>query len=84
MPVKLVTQLSSYSLPVSASDLVIVADASTGIAYKVLVSDLPAGATSLASLTDVDITSLADGNVLVYNNSTSKWENEGTIFGGTF
>lgn len=84
MPVKLVNQLSSYSLPVSASDLVIVADAGTGIAYKVLVSDLPAGATSLASLTDVDITSLADGNVLVYNSTTTKWENKTTIFGGTF
>lgn len=47
-------------------------------------SDLPAGSTSLADLTDVDIASLADGNVLVYNNSTSKWENKGTIFGGTF
>jgi hypothetical protein len=84
MPVKLINQLSAYSLPVSASDLVIVADSGTGIAYKVLVSDLPAGSTSLASLTDVTITSPADGNVLVYNNSTSKWENEGTIFGGTF
>ena len=84
MPVKLINQLSDYSLPVSASDFVVVADAGTGIAYKVLVSDLPAGSTSLASLTDVTITSPADGNVLVYNNSTSKWENKGTIFGGTF
>jgi hypothetical protein len=84
MPVKLINQLSAYSLPVSASDLVVVADASTGIAYKVLVSDLPAGSTSLEDLTDVDISSLADGNVLVYNSATTKWENKGTIFGGTF
>lgn len=84
MPVKLISQLSDYSLPVAPTDYVVVASASTGIAYKLLVSDLPAGSTSLADLTDVDIASLADGNVLVYNNSTSKWENKGTIFGGTF
>jgi hypothetical protein len=84
MPVKLINQLSSYSLPVATTDFVVVADASTGIAYKLLVSDLPAGSTSLEDLTDVDISSLADGNVLVYNSATSKWENESTIFGGTF
>tara|TARA_R110000868_G_scaffold36969_4_gene130855 strand:- start:1220 stop:1474 length:255 start_codon:yes stop_codon:yes gene_type:complete len=84
MPVKLVTQLSSYSLPVAPTDYVIVADAGTGIAYKLLVSDLPAGSTSLADLTDVDIASLTDGNVLVYNSTTTKWENKTTIFGGTF
>jgi hypothetical protein len=84
MPVKLINQLSDYSLPVASTDFVVVAAAGTGIAYKVLVSDLPAGSTSLASLTDVTITSPVDGNVLVYNNSTSKWENKGTIFGGTF
>lgn len=84
MPVKLINQLSDYSLPVATTDFVVVADATTGIAYKVLVSDLPSGATSLADLTDVDIASLTDGNVLVYNNSTTKWENKTTIFGGTF
>lgn len=32
------------------------------------------GATELADLTDVDLTGLADGDVLVWNSGTSKWE----------
>ena len=32
------------------------------------------GATALSGLTDVDTTGVADGNCLVYNNGTSKWE----------
>ncbi|WP_334146227.1 tail fiber domain-containing protein [Hyphomicrobium sp.] len=39
------------------------------------------GSTTLAGLTDVDLTGLADGNTLVWNTSTSSWE-PGTAAGG--
>lgn len=37
------------------------------------------GATELADLTDVDITSPADGQLLRYNGTSGKWENAGII-----
>jgi hypothetical protein len=38
------------------------------------------GFVDVSNLTDVDLTSLADGDILVYNSSTGKWENgEGTL-----
>ena len=39
------------------------------------------GSTTLAGLTDVDTTGVADGQALVWNNSTSKWE-PGTVASG--
>jgi hypothetical protein len=40
------------------------------------------GATTLAALTDVDLTGLADGDVLVWNSGTSRWE-PGTASGAS-
>jgi hypothetical protein len=40
------------------------------------------GFVDVSNLTDVDLTSLADGDILVYNSSTEKWENgAGTVEG---
>lgn len=41
------------------------------------------GASTFAGLSDVDLTSLADGQVAVYNGSSSKWENETLSLGDT-
>ena len=41
------------------------------------------GATVLNDLTDVVITNPQDGDILVYNATTSKWVNLSTIDGGT-
>jgi len=38
----------------------------------------------LNGLSDVTITSVADGELLVYNSSSSQWENTDTIDGGTY
>lgn len=35
------------------------------------------GSSTLADLTDVDLTSLAEGNVLIYDSTNSKWVNTG-------
>jgi hypothetical protein len=40
------------------------------------------GENALASLTDVDITSPANSNVLTYNSGASKWENQPAASGG--
>lgn len=42
---------------------------------NVIVVDQRAAASMLASLTDVDISSAANGDVLTYNSTSSKWEN---------
>lgn len=43
----------------------------------------PGGASTLSGLTDVDITNPTDGQTLVYNSTTEKWENgEGGGGGG--
>lgn len=34
------------------------------------------GSSTLDGLTDVDLQSLEDGQILVYNNTTGKWENK--------
>lgn len=40
------------------------------------------GATALSGLTDVDVTGVADGNCLVYNNTAGKWEDGSCAAGG--
>ena len=40
------------------------------------------GATALSGLTDVDTTGVADGNCLVYNNTSGKWEDGACGAGG--
>lgn len=52
----------------------------TGIVYR-LETLTPtwtpfAGATAIADLTDVDITAVADGDILVYNSVSAEWENQ--------
>jgi hypothetical protein len=84
MPVKLVKDLTPATLPVDNSYLVIVGDPVGGTAYQTAISNLPSGSNSLASLTDVTISSPADGMVLVYNSVTSKWEQQPALLGGTF
>lgn len=44
-------------------------------------ASVAAGASALADLTDVDLTGLANGDTLVYNSATLKWE-PGTAVGG--
>ena len=42
------------------------------------------GAASISSLTDVQITSLANDNFLKYNTTNSKWINSSVLDGGNF
>lgn len=39
---------------------------------------------NLNKLKDVTILNVADGDVLVYNSTTSQWENTDSIDGGTY
>jgi len=41
-----------------------------------------AGATNLNGLTDVNITSVANGQLLAYNNTSGQWENQTGVTGG--
>jgi hypothetical protein len=43
-----------------------------------------AAAQTLEDLTDITITGLTDGDILLYNAATGKWDNESEIDGGTF
>ncbi len=47
-------------------------------------SQIPAAATSLDGLTDVTLTSTANNDLLVYNNTTSQWINKAAGNGFTF
>ena len=51
-------------------------------ATKVISSASGSGGT-LGALDDVDVTSVANGSVIVYNTSTSKWEATNTLTPGT-
>jgi hypothetical protein len=42
------------------------------------------GAASISSLTDVQLTSLANDNFLQYNTANSKWVNSSALDGGNF
>lgn len=46
------------------------------------------GSLSISRLSDVQITNLANGEILQYNTSTNKWENQAvtitTVDGGTY
>lgn len=42
------------------------------------------GVTTLASLTDTDVTTIQDGERLVYDVPSGKWRNEGKIDGGAY
>jgi len=40
------------------------------------------GATTLNGLSDVNITSVANGQIIAYNNTSGNWENQTGITGG--
>ena len=82
MSVKTVPALPARSLPLAGTDLLIVADPTTEIAYKATISNFPKP--NLADLPDVNISSPTDGNLLQYYTSDSKWHNVKLITGGTF
>lgn len=42
------------------------------------------GSGSLSGLSDVNITSIADDNRLVYDSASSKWKNEDVVDGGSY
>jgi len=52
---------------------VLVVDVNVIEAVGAFVDDPAAAATTLAALTDVDLTGLSDGDVLVYDSGTSEW-----------
>lgn len=51
-------------------------------AYEATDTPSPGGSTSLEGLTDVDISNPSDGQTLVYNATTEKWENGESAGGG--
>lgn len=63
------------------------ADVTTALGYTPYNATNPAGyisSAAIASLTDVALTGLADGQVLKYNSTTQKWENSAASGGGTW
>lgn len=84
MPVRLIKDLTAADLPITTDKLVIIGDPTTGTAFKTEISNLPTGVSTLASLTDVNISSPADGQLLQYQTVDNKWHNVSSIFGGTF
>lgn len=62
------------------------ADVISALGYTPYNATNPSGyisSATIASLTDVDLTGLADGQVLKYNSTAQKWENS-TVGGGTW
>lgn len=50
----------------------------TGVAWETVGTEAGASASSVAELTDVLLTDLADNQVLLYNSTNAKWENVDT------
>lgn len=82
MSVKTVPMLPARSLPIATTDLVIVADPTTEIAYKATISNFPKP--TLASLPDVNINTPLNGHLFQYFTSDNKWHNIAILTGGTF
>ena len=73
-----ITDLPEKVSPVGNDEIQIVDSENSNAAKKIKISSLPSGsgggATSLDQLTDVTATSPANGQALVYNNSSLQWE----------
>ena len=71
------SQLGIGELGVNSTDSRVYTKNQSGVVVDV-------GAASISSLTDVQLTSLANDNFLQYNIAASKWVNSSALDGGNF
>jgi len=73
--------LTAQASPTGASDYVAIYDAELGAARKVLLDNLPGGASggAFSGLSDVTISSPVDNATLRYDSASGDWENNNNV-----